>query len=508
MWRGGAGYRRAVHALALSGAALLLATVAASDNAQARARKHRQVHHAAKAERYQPPYASIVVDANSGKVLESSNPDSPRHPASLSKIMTLYLLFERMEAGKITPATELSVSEHASVQAPSKLGLKPGDTIRVENAIRAIVTKSANDVAVVVAEALGGTESDFGKMMTRKAHALGMTHTTYVNASGLPDDQQVTTARDQATLGRAIQDRFPKYYAYFSTRSFSFRGHAMRNHNKLLGSVEGVDGIKTGYTNASGFNLITSVRRGGRHIVAAVFGGRTANWRDARMRELIDSNIKVAARERSAPKLDAVAAAETSSAPALVHTASAIPMPVAATAPTSPPAGSTEPIKPNAVKTFKVKMASMPALGYAAEGTNGHLMPPVHTAMITTVATTIKTDLPPPASKPSVLGTLPVTTVAAREKVSSVPLPAASKRGGWLIQVGAFDDEADAAKRLTDARAKAKDALDRADPFTEPVAKGAKTMYRARFAGLDKEQAEAACKSLRRGEIPCMTLRN
>jgi D-alanyl-D-alanine carboxypeptidase len=497
-----------MRAVALSLAALLLATAAGSDSAQARARKHRQVHHAAKAERYQPPYASIVVDANSGKVLESTDPDSPRHPASLTKIMTLYLLFERMEAGKITPSTELSVSEHASVQAPSKLGLKPGETIRVENAIRAIVTKSANDVAVVVAEALGGSETEFGKIMTRKAHVLGMTHTTYVNASGLPNDEQVTTARDQATLGRAIQDRFPKYYAYFSTRSFSFRGHAMRNHNKLLGAVEGVDGIKTGYTNASGFNLITSVRRGGRHIVAAVFGGRTANSRDARMRELIGSYIKVAARERSAPKLDAVAAVETPSAPAPVRTASAIPMPVVAPTPSSPAAGSTEPIKPTAVKTFKVKMASVPALGYAPEATNGHLMPPTHTATITTVATTINTDLPPPGSKPGVLGTLPITTVAAREKITSVPAPAAIKRGGWLIQVGAFDDEVDATKRLADARSKAKDALDRADPFTEPVAKGTKTMYRARFAGLDKEQAEAACKSLRRGEIPCMTLKN
>jgi D-alanyl-D-alanine carboxypeptidase len=505
MWRGGAGYRRAMRATALSLAALLLAT-AATDSAQARARKHRQAHHAAKAERYQPPYASIVVDANSGKVLESDNPDSPRHPASLTKIMTLYLLFERLEAGKITPATELTVSEHASVQAPSKLGLKPGETIRVENAIRAIVTKSANDVAVVVAEALGGSESEFSKMMTRKAAALGMTHTTYVNASGLPNDEQVTTARDQATLGRAIQERFPKYYAYFSTRSFSFRGHAMRNHNKLLGAVEGVDGIKTGYTNASGFNLITSVRRGGRHIVAAVFGGRTASWRDARMRELIGSYIRVASRERSAPRLDAVAAAETLSAPALVRTASAVAMPVPAAAPSSPAPGSTEPIKPNAVKTFKVKMASMTALGYAAgEGTNGHLMPPAHTATITTVATTIKTDLPPPGSKPGVLGTLPAATFAARDNAG---MPAAVKRGGWLIQVGAFDDEAEAARRLADARSKAKDALDHADPFTEPVAKGAKTLYRARFAGFDKETAEAACKSLRRGEIPCMTLKN
>src|SRR5690348_12532040 len=304
MWRARAGFRRAMRGAALSLASLLLVT-AAVDHADARGRK-RASHHAA-AKSYSPPYASIVVDANTGKVLEDTNADAQRYPASLTKVMTLYLLFEQLEAGKIKTSASLPVSEHASSQKPSKLNLKPGESITVENAIRAIVTKSANDVAVVVAEALGGTESEFARMMTRKARTLGMTNTVYVNASGLPNDEQITTARDQAILGRAIQERFPKYYAYFSTRSFTFHGHAIRNHNKLLGAVEGVDGVKTGYTNASGFNLVTSVRRGGRHIVAAVFGGRTARWRDARMRELISKYIRVAALQRSTPKLDAIA---------------------------------------------------------------------------------------------------------------------------------------------------------------------------------------------------------
>ena len=160
----------------------------------------------------------------------------------------------------------------------------PGQTIAVEDAIRALVTKSANDAAVVVAEAIGGDEDTFARMMTRKARALGMSRTVYANASGLPDDEQITTARDQATLGRAIQDRFPRYYRYFATPAFVYRGHAMRNHNKLLGRVEGVDGIKTGYTRASGFNLVSSVRRGNRHIVAVVLGGASGGARDARMR--------------------------------------------------------------------------------------------------------------------------------------------------------------------------------------------------------------------------------
>jgi D-alanyl-D-alanine carboxypeptidase len=189
-----------------------------------------------------------------------------------------------MEAGKFKIDSQLSVSQHASVQAPSKLGLRPGQTITVEDAIRAMVTKSANDVAVVVAEAIGGNEGEFANLMTKKAHALGMSHTVYRNASGLPNDGQLTTARDQALLGRAIQERFPRQYHYFSTSSFAYRGETMLNHNHLLGQVEGIDGIKTGYTQASGFNLVTSVHRNKRHIVAVVLGGETAGARDARMR--------------------------------------------------------------------------------------------------------------------------------------------------------------------------------------------------------------------------------
>src|SRR5512143_2312328 len=257
----------------------LSAVAAFTDNADAR--RGRRVR-AEAGESYQPAHSSIVVDANSGAVMQENNADSPRHPASLTKIMTLYLLFERLEQGKIKLTTELPVSPHAATQAPSKLGLKPGESIRVETAIRAIVTKSANDVAAIIAEALGGDEPGFAKLMTAKARALGMTQTVYRNASGLPDDQQITTARDQAILGRAIHDRFPSYYHYFATQTFEYRGHAIRNHNHLLGTVDGIDGIKTGYIHDSGFNIVTSVRRANRYIIAVVFGGRSAQARDAR----------------------------------------------------------------------------------------------------------------------------------------------------------------------------------------------------------------------------------
>ena len=272
---------------------------------------------------YSPPYAALVVDANSGDVLHAANPDALRHPASLTKIMTLYLLFEQIEAGKLRLDSRLEVSDHASQQAPSKLGLLPGQTISVEDAIRALVTKSANDAAVVVAEAIGGDEETFARMMTRKARALGMSRTVYTNASGLPDADQLTTARDQATLGRAIQDRFPRYYRYFATPSFTYRGHAMRNHNKLLGRVEGVDGIKTGYTRASGFNLVSSVRRGSRHVVAVVLGGASGAARDARMRALIEQHIASAStqphrRQDRRETTDVAAAAPKISKPELV----------------------------------------------------------------------------------------------------------------------------------------------------------------------------------------------
>src|ERR1700719_4671821 len=261
--------------------------------------RHSAHHHSEEHESYSPAFSSIIVDGNSGATLSSNNPDASRHPASLTKIMTLYLLFERLEAGKMKLDTEMEVSEHASEQAPTKLGLRPGQTIRVEDAIKGLVTRSANDAAVVIAETIAGDEDGFAKLMTRKARALGMTRTVYRNASGLPDDDQVTTARDQSTLGRAIQDRFPRYYRYFSTETFNYHGQSIRNHNHLLGSVEGVDGIKTGYTRASRLNLVTSMRRGNRHLVGVVLGGRSGGSRDAIMRNLLAENLDKAATKRT-----------------------------------------------------------------------------------------------------------------------------------------------------------------------------------------------------------------
>jgi D-alanyl-D-alanine carboxypeptidase len=293
----------AIVRVGVCGLVTLASAFITSDRAEARRYyAHRYVHHVHHHDSdddYSPQFSSIIVDGNSGAVLTSTSPDGQRHPASLTKVMTLYLLFERLDSGKITLDTQMPVSQHAADQDPTKLDLRPGQTLRVEDAIKGMVTRSANDAAVVTAEFLGGSEDDFAKMMTRKAHALGMSRTTYRNASGLPNDEQITTARDQSTLGRAIQDRFPRYYRYFSTTTFNFRGRTITGHNHLLGSVDGVDGIKTGYTRASGFNLITSIHRGNRFLVGVVMGGRSGGARDATMRNLLAENLDKAATKRT-----------------------------------------------------------------------------------------------------------------------------------------------------------------------------------------------------------------
>ena len=540
--------------LSLTAVVALLALT--SDPADAR-RRHKRSHGrlASISSSYDPPYAAIVVDAKSGGVLHTANPDAPRHPASLTKIMTLYLLFERLESGKITLETQMPVSEEASIQAPTKLGLKPGETLKVEDAIKALVTKSANDAAVVIAEALGGSEDEFARAMTRKARALGMKNTTYRNANGLPNDEQITSARDQALLGIAIQERFPKYYRYFSTLSFVYRGNAMRNHNHLLGNVEGVDGIKTGFTRDSGFNLVTSVKRGPRFIVAVVLGGRSAGSRDARMRDLIETHIAQASTKPPAalvaeavkPEPAPVQTAKPQLASADSTQASIIP-PRANEAPAPIAPGSNAPITPVKVKTVTVKL--MPPKSAVTNTVTASMMPtpvakpePLHAtafaaatpdeALAETLAAVAPIEATAPSAPPpahaGVLGTLPakaaVTKEAAVQPAKAEPAPAAkvlasakaeeqyasaprhTARGGWAVQVGAYEDESEAKQKITSAKSKATAVLLKAEAYIERTVKGAKTYYRARFAGFDHDQAEAVCKRLKREDVACMALK-
>ncbi len=241
-------------------------------------------------------YASMVVDARTGTILHADAPDRWVYPASLTKIMTLYMLFDALERGRLTMETPLPVSARAAAQPPSKFGLRVGQRIKVRDAIMGLVTKSANDVAVVVAEAISGSESRFAQQMTQRARDMGLRSTTFRNASGLPNAQQKTTARDMIRLAIAIQRDFPQYYGLFATQSFSYAGKRYRNHNRLLESYGGTDGIKTGYIRASGFNLAASVERDGRRLVAVVFGGKTSKSRNAHMAELLDQGFVDAAR--------------------------------------------------------------------------------------------------------------------------------------------------------------------------------------------------------------------
>lgn len=576
------------------------AVIFTSDKAEARrSRHHQHARHQEARESYSPGFSSIIVDGNSGATLSANNPDASRHPASLTKIMTLYLLFERLDAGAIKLDSEMSVSERASEQAPTKLGLRPGQTIRVEDAIKGLVTRSANDAAVVIAEAIAGDETEFARLMTRKARSLGMTRTIYRNASGLPNDEQITTARDQSTLGRAIQDRFPRYYRYFSMTAFNYHGQSIRNHNHLLGKVEGVDGIKTGYTRSSGFNLVTSMRRGNRHLIGVVMGGRSSGSRDATMRNLLAENLEKAATRRTVAAiternpLDAnveVAQAEAEPVPAageqnaidlsaaarpapavtarapsptaksiFAQAAAAVPQPKAEPAPLTNGViqtqalaaipGSSEPMKPVRVKTVQVKAGQMKLASATGSPATTNAIPAAQPALPETSNSVVaraetsrvevakpdfaNTDMPPQppnhGTGNGILGVLPAssfpssatgsqamayadpTSAAHPQPVqqNSPTKPVAAAHSGWIIQVGALETETEAQQRISAARNQARGLLARADPFTEPViAKGDRKLYRARFAGLDRDQAEAVCRTLKRSDISCITLRN
>lgn len=236
-------------------------------------------------------YTSILMDAETGRVLAEMNPDTITYPASLTKVMSLYVAFEELKAGRLTLKTKFTVSRHAAGQSPSKLGLKPGETITVEELILAMVTKSANDAACVLAEGISGSEPAFAERLTRTARKLGMTATQFRNASGLPDSEQVTTARDMAIMARAVIRDFPEYYGFFSTERFKFRGHVHRNHNKMLRSYPGMDGLKTGYIRASGFNLIATAVRDGRRLIGVVMGGRSPTARNSQMTRLLNAGF-------------------------------------------------------------------------------------------------------------------------------------------------------------------------------------------------------------------------
>jgi D-alanyl-D-alanine carboxypeptidase len=390
-------------------------------------------------------YASIVIDADSGAVLHEANADTPNYPASLTKMMTLYMVFEALESGDLTLNQKIIVSRRAARQPPSKLGLRRGEGISVKNIILGLVTKSANDAAAAIAEALGGSERNFAKMMTQRARALGMSRTTFRNASGLPHRSQKTTARDLATLARALRSDFPKYYHFFSTARFSYKGLNHRNHNKLLARYDAVDGIKTGYIHASGFNLAASVKRDGHRLIGIVMGGRSPRSRDRHMVGLLERAFtQVTNGNDLFPKRAAAKRARKWRATRWVRWRRKSPISV------------TPPLKPE-----------------------------MESAAAETATPTKTAEAKAPAKAP----------VKARS------------RNGWAIQVGVFRRFAPAHLAVTRAAGRAFRILRKARFAIITVKQDGAIRYQARFTGLSEQRAKHACRVLSGKKIDCFAVR-
>jgi D-alanyl-D-alanine carboxypeptidase len=521
---------------------LTLLIPALATTAAARTHSHHKRYHAV----YSPPKSAIIIDATTGKVLYADNATAPRYPASLTKMMTLYLLFEQLRQGKLTFESMMPVSAHAAAQRPTKLGLTPGESISVDLAIKAIVVRSANDVAVTIAEALGGSESAFAAMMTRKAHALGMSHTTFRNASGLPNPGQLTTAHDLALLGRHIAYDFPEYYHYFATPAFTYQGEQYTTHDNLLTRFDGTDGIKTGYTNASGFNLVSSVVREGKHIIGVVMGGRTARARDNEMIELLADtferarknptlvaqanvpwhngtetkagtmvasaepmttrslNLRVNGLDDSdtvVPATDDEDAAETmtaADAPAVMPAArnvvaSAIPVPSPSPAPQTVHAA---PPTPSRVLAFTPPVpAFKPAL---SQQTQIAMVPaPKPQMVLASLEPAPKAATPESAASPAPEESEGDISYAG-VPVQVTPHPAVSAGAKhWAVQIGAFGDEKTAKIQLALYAERSMDVLGRTKREIIPFASvDGQKLFRARFGPFAENEAREVCRRM------------
>lgn len=398
-------------------------------------------------------YASMVVDGDTGEVLHAVNADNRNYPASLTKMMTLYLLFDALDRGQVKLTDRIPVSAHAAAQAPSKLGLRPGQTIVVEDAILGICTKSANDVAVAVGEFLGGSEPAFAEMMTRKAREIGMRQTEFRNASGLPNLSQFSSARDMATLARALLHNHARQYHYFSTQQFTYNGQTMRNHNHLMEWYDGVDGIKTGYIGASGFNLVASVKRDGRRLIGVVFGGQSAAARDRHMAQLLDAafargpgSAGVEMADMPEQKDDAEAAA---------------------------------PSTPKTKAKAAVNQADFHAVMKAmAAGQAGHVLA---------------------AAKPAKVAR---AKAAVKEEDDS---SGDADEDNWGIQVGAYAQQGKAKEAATNARHKLGKLVSDGE-VSIARGKARHAPYRARLIGLPEDTAREACRRLSKSGISCAVI--
>jgi len=480
-------------------------------------------------------FSAIAVDARTGKVLYSSDPDGQRYPASLTKVMTLYVLFQELKAGRMKLSTPLKMSKRAAGMAPSKLGVKAGQTVSAEDAIKALVTLSANDVAAMIGENISGSESAFAARMTKTARALGMSRTTFKNASGLPNPGQVTTARDMATLSLRVQKDFPQYYPYFKLMSFNYKGRVIRTHNRLLGKFEGTDGIKTGYIRASGFNLTSSVKRGDKRIIGVVMGGKTGAARNSYMISMLSKHLPKC-------KDGKTLAASISGAPA-PKDMDLTPEPEVAVAAaeekeleTPAPAPQTKKLKVGKSARASDKTVAELSEEAAEEGDNVEdgeetliaEIPPQKPKTATMIAsmdgaslqsagddqeTVVALAAPLPQGSESMVAkgsngqALPFAVKGADDSSAwqgQVLVPAADL--AWNIQIGAFPNKQAAQDKLRSARKMGVDLLDNKQAFTVQVQKGNEVVYRARFSGFSEDAARAACRQLTEKGVGCVAV--
>ncbi|WP_404384515.1 serine hydrolase [Caenispirillum salinarum] len=416
-------------------------------------------------------YASIVVDAETGAVLYSRNANQKLYPASLTKMMTLYMLFDQIERGKMTLKTRLPVSERAAGMPPSKLGLKVGESIPVETAIKVLVVKSANDVATVVGEAISGSEWKFAIDMTEKAHSLGMSRTTFKNASGLPNSGQKSTAQDMATLARALMRDFPQYYPYFATTQVTWKGRTLTTHNHVLTRYGGADGLKTGYIRASGFNLAASAVRNGRRIVGVVFGGKTSRWRDNHMIDLLDEGFMLANR------LDPVVVPPPGRKPILL-------------------ADGSVKLHPKTIAALSAPLPE-PKPAQAVPGTAE-----------TTQAVALASAMPAP--KPLVTQPTALASAAAippEAQGSADPAQTGDPTvGQWGVQVGAFSRYGSAQTKASEAAERLRPSIEGSHPKIATTKDTGDTIYRARVMGMDEGEAREACNFLRVNRMACIVV--
>lgn len=463
---------------------LVCLCLGAADTADAARRKSRRA-----ARPIPDRSAHIVVDAATGTIIAEKNATAPRYPASLTKMMTLYLTFEKIEEGRLRKNDRLEVSSHAAAQSPSKLGLRPGSTLRVEDGILALVTKSANDAAVVLAEGIGGSESRFAALMTQKARELGMKNTRFVNASGLHNPSQITTARDMALLSLALLRDFPREYRYFSTRSFTYGSIAHRNHNRLMETYDGMDGLKTGFVYASGYNLAASAVRGRHRLVGVVLGGNTAPARNKQMAQLLDAGFEHMQNHGAvAPTVvaenttntvveegdadietdnDAAAVAATAPAAAVAtktatSTAQAQKKTPAASAQKSPKSANTQ-NRPDTEK--KVTAKNLPQKSDSHADNAGGIAADTRIASL---------------------------TAEARSRL------AAQGVSGWGVQIGAFashDAGVSALRRIQKSLPASIQAV--GQPVIAPLMTSRGLIYRARLHNLTKDHAVSACRQIK-----------